>query len=85
MKVRVWKFAGFLAIPWLAWGAGGPLGIDHRLSYSDQGIWKRSFQIDLEDGVILTELVGAFTTQGDTRLGLTFRKSIDYRFHCPNH
>ena len=63
--------------PGLAWGAGGPLGIDHRLPYDNQGLWKRNLQIGLEDGVVLLELAGALGTEGDTRLGSAFRQSVD--------
>lgn len=77
MERRRWRAAGMFLIPCCCWAGGGPLGIDYRLGYSDQGIWQRAFQIDLEDGVIIAELVGAFTTQPDSRLGLTFRKTID--------
>jgi undecaprenyl-diphosphatase len=77
MVFRLCRVAGFLLCPCLVWGAGGPLGIDHRWNYDDRGLWRRSYQVGLEDGVILLEVVGAFSTQGDTRLGLTFRRSID--------
>lgn len=77
MVYRLWRITGLLLCPWLLWGAGGPLGIDHRWSYDDRGIWRRSNQIGLEDGALLLEVVGAFATQGDTRLGLTFRRSVD--------
>ena len=51
--------------------------MDRRLGYSNEGIWQRSYSIDLENGVILLELAGSFTTLDDSRLGLTFRKSVD--------
>jgi undecaprenyl-diphosphatase len=77
MELKMWQTLGWLMLPAMAWGAGGPLGIDHRLGYSDRGIWQRNYQVDLEDGVILLELAGSLTTLDDSRVGLTFRKSVD--------
>lgn len=57
--------------------AGGPLGIDSKLNYDNQGIWKRSNQKVLEFGMIGVELAGAFWEGSDTRLGQTFFQSID--------
>ena len=37
-----------------ALAGGGLLGIDHEWSYDNNGIWKRSYQLDLEYGVIAT-------------------------------
>jgi membrane-associated phospholipid phosphatase len=56
---------------------GGPLGIDHRLSYDDSGIWKRSNQLALLDIMIVGELAGGIWEGGETRLGRTFWQSID--------
>jgi len=50
----------FGILPVACWAAGGPLGIDHRLSYDNSGIRARHDQILLEDGVIHTELGGAY-------------------------
>ena len=60
-----------------AYAAGGPLGIDHRLSYDDSGIWKRSNQLTLLNVMIIGELAGGIWEGGDTRLGKTFWQSID--------
>ena len=57
--------------------AGGPLGIDHRLSYDDSGIWKRSNQIALLEIMVIGELAGGVWEGGETRLGKTFWQSID--------
>lgn len=57
--------------------AGGPLGIDSKLNYDNQGIWKRSNQKVLEFGLIGGELAGAFWEGSNTRLGRTFFQSID--------
>ena len=35
-------------------GNGGPLGIDHRLTYDDHGIGNRKVQVDLERAVVFT-------------------------------
>ncbi|MGE5624282.1 MAG: phosphatase PAP2 family protein [Bacillota bacterium] len=59
------------------YAAGGPLGIDHRLSYDNSGIWKRNDQLFLERAVILTELGGALWLGGEDRLGRTYWQSLD--------
>lgn len=56
---------------------GGPLGIDHRLSYDNSGIWKRSNQTVLLDVMIVGEIAGGVWEGGQTRLGRTFWQSID--------
>jgi len=67
----------FLAAIPLIVGAGNLLGIDHRLNNDNSGIWKRSHQLDLEYGVVLTEIGGALWLGGENRLGRTFWQSID--------
>jgi membrane-associated phospholipid phosphatase len=64
---------------WLcsAHAGGGPLGIDHRLSYDNSGIWKRSNQTALEGIVAATVIGGSLWEGGDTRLGKTFWQSLD--------
>lgn len=57
--------------------AGGPLGIDHRLSYDNSGIWKRSNQLALLDILIIGEIGGGIWEGGETRLGKTFWQAID--------
>ena len=52
-------------------------GIDHRLSYDDSGIWKRSNQLALLDIMIVGELAGGIWEGGETRLGRTVWQSID--------
>ena len=66
-----------LFAPTAGLAAGGPLGIDHRLSYDDSGIWARHDQLLLEQGVILTELGGALWLGGEDRLGKTWWESVD--------
>jgi undecaprenyl-diphosphatase len=63
-------------VPWRA-HAGGVLGIDHELALDERGIWKRSYQLDLQNGVIATEIVGALWLGNDDDLGHTFWQTID--------
>ena len=67
-------YVGSLA---LAVAAGGPLGIDHRLSYDNSGIWARKYQLGLQNLLIAGELAGGLWEGGKTRLGRTFWQSID--------
>ena len=60
-----------------AHAGGGPFGIDHRVTYDDSGIWKRSIQKDLALGVALATIGGAVSADNDTRLGRTFDQSLD--------
>ena len=60
-----------------ALGAGGPLGIDHRLAYDDSGIWKRRNQIVLQDATAVVVIAGALWEGGESRLGHTFWQSFD--------
>lgn len=57
--------------------AGGPLGIDHAVTYDDSGIWNRNVQKDLAAGVALATAGGAVFADSDTRLGRTFDQSFD--------
>src|SRR5664279_2944247 len=56
---------------------GGPLGIDHMLSYDDSGIWKRSTQQALIYTLIGGEIAGGIWLGGEDRLGKTFWQAID--------
>lgn len=60
-----------------AFAGGGPLGIDHRVNEDDSGIWKRQYQRDLVEVMIVGEVAGAIWEGGETRLGKTFWQSID--------
>jgi membrane-associated phospholipid phosphatase len=60
-----------------ALAGGGPLGIDYRLTYDDSGIWARSNQIVLIDGMIAAVGAGALWEGGENRLGKTFWQSVD--------
>jgi membrane-associated phospholipid phosphatase len=61
----------------LANAAGGPLGIDHRLSYDDTGIWKRSTQNAVLGIVVTGTVAAAFWEGGETRIGKTLWQSVD--------
>jgi undecaprenyl-diphosphatase len=56
---------------------GGPFGIDHEWSYDNSGIWKRSYQEALENGLLAADVVAAVWEGGETRLGRTMWRSID--------
>lgn len=60
-----------------AFAGHGPLGIDSKLNFDDQGIWKRSNQKALAGVLIGGELFGALWEGSDTRLGRTFYQAID--------
>lgn len=69
--------AGLLLAPASAHASGGPFGIDHRVTYDDSGIWKRSYQQDLALGAAVTVIGGALFADNDSRLGRTFDQSLD--------
>jgi membrane-associated phospholipid phosphatase len=60
-----------------AWAGAGPLGIDHRWSYDNSGIWKRSNQTMLENLLIVGEFAGGLWEGGETRLGKPYWQAID--------
>ena len=68
--------ASSLSLPLQAM-AGGPFGIDHRVTYDDSGLWKRSYQKDLAAGAALTVIGGALFTDSDSRMGRTFDQALD--------
>ncbi len=61
----------------LAVAGGGPLGIDHQLSYDDSGIWARKYQVGLLGLMIVGEVGGGILEGGETRIGKTLWQSID--------
>ena len=68
----------FIAVALLATGnVCSAVGIDHRLSFDDSGIWNRSVQRAVLDVMVAGELAGALWEGGETRLGKTFWQSID--------
>ncbi len=66
-----------VALPHAAVAAGGPLGIDYRLTYDSSGIWARNNSLLLERGVVLLEVGGALWLGGKSKLGRTFWQSLD--------
>jgi undecaprenyl-diphosphatase len=75
-KIAALSIAG-LGCVGVVHAGGGPLGIDHRLNYDNQGIWKRSNQRALEGLMIGGAIAGALWEGSDSRLGKTFWQSID--------
>jgi PAP2 superfamily protein len=74
----VWVFGVCITLACaVARAGGGPLGIDHRLSFDNSGIWKRSNQTALRDLLVAGELAGGIYEGGESRLGKTFWQSID--------
>lgn len=65
------------SVPPSAMAGGGPFGIDHRVTYDNSGIWKRSYQKDLAAGAALTVIGGALFANRDSRMGRTFAQSLD--------
>ena len=61
----------------VALAGGGFLGIDHRLSYDNSGIWARSNQNAVIDSMMAVVGIGALWEGGDDRLGKTFWQSVD--------
>lgn len=57
--------------------AGGPLGIDHRLSYDNSGIWNRRYQKDLIYGLVAGELGLGFWEGDQTKLGKASWQAVD--------
>jgi hypothetical protein len=76
MALRLFALLSLLCSTF-ALAGGGPLGIDHRVNEDDSGIWKRQYQSDLIEVMILGEVAGAVWEGGETRLGKTFWQSID--------
>lgn len=71
-------FATALAVhPSAALAGGGPLGIDHRVTYDDSGIWARSNQNALIDSMMAVVGAGALWEGGEDRLGKTLWQSVD--------
>lgn len=66
-----------ILLPSCAFAGGGPLGIDHLVTYDNSGIWKRSYQKDLAAGAALTVIGGALFGNNDTRMGRTFDQALD--------
>ncbi len=56
---------------------GGLFGLDHELSLDQSGIWSRKVQLDLEVGVVATEVAGALWFGNGDPLGHTFWQAVD--------
>ncbi|HEX9395639.1 MAG TPA: phosphatase PAP2 family protein [Burkholderiales bacterium] len=67
----------FCACATIAWAGGGPLGIDHRWSYDDSGIWNRSYQNVVRYGGLFADVGLAAWEGGESRLGKTAWQSLD--------
>jgi len=68
---------GLLLLSGVAYGGGGPLGIDHEWSLDQSGIWARNYQTGLENAVIAVEVAGSLWFGNDDELGHTFWQTID--------
>jgi hypothetical protein len=60
-----------------AFGAGGPLGIDHNVTLDNDGVTLRRFQLWVEDGVVLGLGMGALWYGGESRIGNTYWRAVD--------
>ncbi|HEV3017729.1 MAG TPA: phosphatase PAP2 family protein [Burkholderiaceae bacterium] len=69
--------AAIAVLLWTPARAGGFLGIDHRWSYDDSGVWKRSNQLILMDSLIGGEILCGLWEGGATRIGNTCWRAID--------
>lgn len=69
--------ATFIAHAPVTLAGSGPLGIDYRLTYDNSGIWARSNQNALIDGMMAIAGAGALWEGGENRLGKTFWQSVD--------
>lgn len=52
-------------------------GLDHRVTFDQSGIWHRSVQNGVLQGLVAAEVAGALWEGGETELGRTFWQSID--------
>ena len=60
-----------------AFAGGGPLGIDHKLSYDDSGIYKRQIQKNLLTLLVAGDVAGALWEGDQSRMGKTLWQSVD--------
>lgn len=78
--VRSAKTPAFLLFAMIAESAsagGGPLGIDHRWSYDDSGIYRRQIQKNLLSLMVAGDVAGALWEGDQSRLGKTLWQSVD--------
>lgn len=83
-KPILWKQAGLLGLALAvfthinpAHAGGGPLGIDSRPDFNEQGIWSRGKQRAVERLVVGGAIAGALWEGSDSRMGKTFWQSVD--------
>jgi undecaprenyl-diphosphatase len=69
--------AALLGLPWMAMVPLAEAGIDHRVTYDDSGIWARSNQQALINGLMGAVGIGALWEGGESRLGKTLWQSVD--------
>ncbi len=60
-----------------AFAGGGPLGIDHKWSYDNSGIYKRQIQKNLLYFLVVGDFGGALWEGDQSRLGKTLWQSVD--------
>jgi undecaprenyl-diphosphatase len=75
--VGVLLLVALITVPGNVRAGAGPLGIDSRPTYDNSGIWARSNQVALIDGMISVVVAGAVWEGGEDRLGKTFWQSVD--------
>ncbi len=76
MRSRL-SFGLFLGSLLLALTPEARAGFDHEIGLDQSGIWARSYQTDLEYGVIAVEVAGALWFGNDREIGHTFWQTID--------
>ena len=77
--VRTAKAPAFLLLAMIAESAragGGPLGMDHKWSYDDSGIYKRQIQKNLLSLMVAGDVAGALWEGDQSRLGKTLWQSV---------
>lgn len=74
---RPWLVLVIALLPCVAWAAGGPFGIDHRVAYDNHGIWQRHDQKLLMYGTITTVVGGSLLLGDRDKLGDTFWRALD--------
>jgi undecaprenyl-diphosphatase len=77
MKKIILSIFLLILFPFSVSAGSGPLGIDHRISRSDTGIWSRNNQLFLEYSSMLVDVGGSLWFGSDSRMGKTFWQSTD--------
>lgn len=76
-RVTLLRFLLLSLVCGVARAGGGPFGIDYEWQYDNAGIWKRSYQLDLEYAVLGTTGIGALWLGNDNPLGHAFWQDVD--------